>query len=289
MEAEEGIEIEPLFGIISDKLTVSPITKQTHKTMPCYHKAQIDSNLFSKTFLNRKPVLLKGFMNEEWQDWTPTALRDLFGTEILTVLTSRDNCNFIDNDLTCEKIQLEPRDLFHKIFEEQIDKRFYLRSLLPEALLRSIDQTSLQQLLDRGPNDRDNTSLMRVWIGTEGNITPLHYDRCHGILSQIYGTKKITLISPKYTQDIYPHDTHSSRAHCSRVNLLKWDEGDYQQTSMYPRFGRANRVEVVLEKGDILYTPPGWWHHVHSITASVSITVPFDMKKGESIPTNMII
>jgi lysine-specific demethylase 8 len=290
MDTDESNSFEPLFGVEPslDRLNIKISSKSKQKTVSQYNVNEIDSETFIKKFASQKPVLLKGFMNSEWQSWTPDTLCQLF-SEPLTVFTSLDNRNFIDNDLTCEKVLREPNELFDAIFNRHSQQRLYLRYVLPDALLSSIDQTPLQKLLGRGANDKDNTSLMRVWIGTAGNITPIHYDRCHGLLSQIYGRKKVTLISPKYTQDVYPHDSHSTRAHCSRVNLLKWDEGDIDQVTKYPRFGRAKRIEVVLEKGDILYTPPGWWHHVESVTASVSVTVPFDMKFGDFIPPNMII
>lgn len=281
-------EIEPLFGFYSlDKLQVNVSVKQNK--VPVFHR---DSILFSKLFICKKPVMLKGFMNNEWKKWNPDSLRLIFGAEVLTVLVSRDNHNFIDNDLMCEKISIEGTEFFDYVFKRpsnELSRRFYFRSVLPKEILSSIDQSPLQELLNRSPADRDNTSLIRLWIGTAGNITPLHYDRCHGILSQIYGRKKITLISPKHTQDIYPYDTHTSRAHCSRVDLIRWDDGDDEQRRKYPRFSHVKRIECILESGDILYTPPGWWHHVQSLTASVSITVPFDLKPEEPIPPNMII
>jgi hypothetical protein len=287
------VTIEPLFGTTTneDKLSLKKNEKNSFKSVPVYNHYEIDTYLFCKHFKSQKPVKLKGFMNNDWKNWSPESLVKLYDDQRVTVFVAKDNRNFIDNDLMCQKVELKGKDFFDIVFNtnSEPNQRLYFRSLLPDKLLQSIDQSPLQRLLNRSPNDRDNTFLMRVWIGTAGNITPLHYDRCHGILSQLHGTKKITLISPKRTQDVYPHDTHSSRAHCSRVDMTRWDEGDPDQLQKFPRFDRVKRVECILEKGDILYTPPGWWHHVHSLTASISITVPFDMNKEDPIPSNMII
>jgi hypothetical protein len=40
---------------------------------------------------------------------------------------------------------------------------------------------------------------------------------------------------------------------------------------------------------DTLYTPPGWWHYVESLTASASLLVPFDPNMStEKMPFNVV-
>ncbi|KAL0477824.1 JmjC domain-containing protein [Acrasis kona] len=286
---QEDGGISSLFDFLADstdKIIFSDATnKDSH--VPVIHRNEINAESFRSNYLNKKPVKLKGFMNQEWTNWTPDSLCELFKEEPLSVLVSKDNKNFIDNDITCERAQMTNTQLFDHVFHvSSASKRLYFRTTLPDALLESVDQLPIKTLLDR---EKDNTSLLRLWVGSSGNVTPIHYDRCHGVLSQIIGTKKITLFSPKYTSDIYPHESHSSRAHCSRVCMEKWIMGDTYQREHYPNFDRAKRRECILEPGDILYTPPGWWHHVLSVTPCASITVPFDMKPGEKIPPNMLI
>ncbi|KAI9239368.1 MAG: hypothetical protein BYD32DRAFT_411350 [Podila humilis] len=36
---------------------------------------------------------------------------------------------------------------------------------------------------------------MRIWISLSGTITPLHYDRCHGILIQLVGRNSCGLFT----------------------------------------------------------------------------------------------
>jgi ribosomal protein L16 Arg81 hydroxylase len=43
-------------------------------------------------------------------------------------------------------------------------------------------------------------------------------------------------------------------------------------TDRYPLFARACLMDVVLEPGDALFLPAGWWHWVRSLSTSISAT-----------------
>ena len=40
-------------------------------------------------------------------------------------------------------------------------------------------------------------------------------------------------------------------------------------------FNPTTSLPFLPSPGDVLYTPPGWWHHVTSKTPSVSVLAPF--------------
>ena len=42
----------------------------------------------------------------------------------------------------------------------------------------------------------DSMFLDNIWIGDNGLCTPLHYDKGHGLLTQIRGTKRVTIFPP---------------------------------------------------------------------------------------------
>lgn len=69
----------------------------------------------------------------------------------------------------------------------------------------------------------------------------------------------------------------------SMVNLTKWFDEDLHECRAYPDISEVEWIIADLEPGDILYTPPGWWHYVESLDPSISVLVPFDMCAGESI------
>jgi len=50
------------------------------------------------------------------------------------------------------------------------------------------------------------------------------------------------------------------------------DEEDESQLRRFPLFREAKYVEAVLEDGEMLYIPVGWWHYVRSLSTSWSVS-----------------
>ncbi|KAL6042888.1 JmjC domain-containing protein [Balamuthia mandrillaris] len=203
-------------------------------------------------------------------------------------------------------------------------KRLYWRSKIPAALFQDIQPFHEEEFL-RSPSSSTTTDtsssssrrfrqdLMRMWVSTEGCVTPLHYDRCHGLLVQVEGLKQVTLFSPEETRNVYPNSALHPSAHASRLRLhALLFEGDANESlskkgkeldypAKFPRFyerflqdeardatDERTAFNVMLSPGEVLYTPPGWWHHVTTMQqGSVSITIPWDMLSSETVPVNM--
>ena len=138
-----------------------------------------------------------------------------------------------------------------------------------------------------------------VWLGTAGNVTPLHYDLCHGFLVQVLGTKTVTYFEPDDYRNLYQRKEHPE---LSQVDFDAWRreavliaastapaaDGDSTGLSpheKWPRFADATPRTVTLEPGDCLYTPPFWWHHVATseLAPALSVLVPFDMSPNEPV------
>jgi hypothetical protein len=47
-----------------------------------------------------------------------------------------------------------------------------------------------------------------VWIGSASNITPFHYDLCHGFLVQVLGTKTFTFVEVQKEKERCMHACH---------------------------------------------------------------------------------
>ncbi|XP_072029899.1 uncharacterized protein [Amphiura filiformis] len=131
-----------------------------------------------------------------------------------------------------------------------------------------------------------NCKTMQLWIGTRGNITPLHYDRNHGLLAQISGRKELVLFSHEDTAFLYPHPTYSDRAHTSRINLRRINESSY--AALFSKLKEAQPYTCILKPGELLYMPPFWWHDVTSLDNCVSVTLPWDIDGYEEVPPCML-
>jgi ribosomal protein L16 Arg81 hydroxylase len=40
----------------------------------------------------------------------------------------------------------------------------------------------------------------------------------------------------------------------------------------HPKFARTRQFDIVMEPGEALFLPVGWWHHVTALSTSVSVS-----------------
>jgi hypothetical protein len=75
----------------------------------------------------------------------------------------------------------------------------------------------------------------------------------------------------------------------SAIDFALWLDGDMKERSKHPLLDEVAWFIASLSPGDILYTPPGWWHYVISDTVSVSILIPCDpIPHFDILPTNSL-
>ena len=120
-----------------------------------------------------------------------------------------------------------------------------------------------------------------LWIGPAGTVSSTHFDAYQNLFLQVSGEKKFTLFSPADSPNLYyPRADGDWRAlHLSPVDV------DAADLRAFPRFADARPIEVELGPGDVLHIPSGWWHHVRSLTESVSVNtwwVDFDALRRAS-------
>jgi lysine-specific demethylase 8 len=106
--------------------------------------------------------------------------------------------------------------------------------------------------------------MMHIWWGPGCTKTPLHFDPYDNLLAQIVGYKRIRLFSPECSSFLYP--CREPMANNSQVDI---DRVDY---SAFPLFKESAVIDIVLREGEMLYLPKGWWHHVVSLTKSISVS-----------------
>lgn len=104
-----------------------------------------------------------------------------------------------------------------------------------------------------------------AWLGPAGTITGLHNDAFPNVLTQLRGRKGVLLFPPR------PIDQYRSPKFeiATSLSLIDLREPDWQR---FPRLRELVPLVCILEAGDSLYIPAGWWHYVVSETPSISLT-----------------
>lgn len=107
---------------------------------------------------------------------------------------------------------------------------------------------------------------INLWMSYDGAITNLHFDPFDNLLCVVQGRKSLRVFAPDQTQRLHlkPVFDASNPVH-SPVNALAPD------LAAHPQFRGARYHTATIERGDALYMPAGYWHHVRSEGFNVAV------------------
>ena len=122
----------------------------------------------------------------------------------------------------------------------------------------------------------DKIGPPRYWLGPAGTVTPLHCDYDDNLFAQIWGSKRIILAPPHHDEFLYPREANAILF----GSPFDPEAPDYER---FPLAREATMIECLVEPGDMLYVPAGWYHQVRSLAFSLSSNrwaraVPFALR-----------
>jgi hypothetical protein len=109
----------------------------------------------------------------------------------------------------------------------------------------------------------DKMGPPRFWLGPARTVTPLHCDYDDNIFAQILGSKRIFLAPPHHDEFLYTREANP-------VLFGSPFDPEAPDFDAFPLARQAAIVEVVVEPGDMLYVPAGWYHQVRALSFSLS-------------------
>jgi ribosomal protein L16 Arg81 hydroxylase len=108
-----------------------------------------------------------------------------------------------------------------------------------------------------------------LFVGGQGSITHMHFDidMSHILHTQFAGKKRVLLFPHKEKNKLYrkPWEVLSIADFANYSSSF-----DYEN---FPAVKKANGYEVILEHGDTLFMPAGYWHHMEYIEAGFAMSL----------------
>jgi hypothetical protein len=103
----------------------------------------------------------------------------------------------------------------------------------------------------------------RFWLGPAGTVTPLHCDYDDNIFAQIWGSKRIILSPPHHDEFLYTREANPVLF----GSPFNPEAPDFEK---FPLARQAAMIECIVNPGELLYVPAGWYHQVRALTFSLS-------------------
>lgn len=213
---------------------------------------KIDAAAFRKRAAEGLPFLITGIVNR-WplSALTPETLRERFShLPVRARVGDYINTAFAPDRAMQDMSMLEYLDLVAAGTQD-------LPPYLGNLELRELNS------MCHWPTYFDKMGPPRFWLGPAGTVTPLHCDYDDNIFAQIWGTKRIFLAPPHHDEFLYP----------SEANAILFGspfDPEAPDFEKFPLARQATTIECIVNPGDLLYVPAGWYHQVRALTFSLS-------------------
>jgi hypothetical protein len=229
-----------------------------------------DLEFFRDYWAAHRPVVLTDVATRwpAFGKWTPAFFRDAFGDAIIEIAAGREADPRYDLNLDAHRERVRMDRFLDRVLAAGTSNDLYMvsnnhtmRRARFRALLADVDPPP--ELFH--PLVGSATSL---WIGPAGTVTPLHHDTTNILFAQLYGRKRVELISPQETALLLDvAQAGPVEGFYSPLDLDRLAACDH------PALRELLVKRVVLEPGDALYIPAGWWHRVTSLDVSISFSL----------------
>ncbi|MCF8059569.1 MAG: cupin-like domain-containing protein [Bacteriovoracaceae bacterium] len=220
----------------------------------------LNSQSFFENFAEKeKPVVLTDFA-QSWpalKNWTPQYFSEKYGDNEVQVYNgnfSKPGKSYMGKAMT-----MKFSEYLESILTSGKDLRMFLYNIVSKAPELK-DDVILPPLM-KGFSKR----FLFMFFGPKGAVTQIHYDidMSHVFHTAIVGKKRFVLFPQSESQKLYRHPFTIR----SYVNV---DDPDLEK---FPLLKDAEGYEVILNPGETLFIPSGFWHHVVYEEAGYAISL----------------
>ncbi|MEL6385916.1 MAG: cupin-like domain-containing protein [Pseudomonadota bacterium] len=211
-------------------------------------------------YANQRPVIITGLV-DDWpamNRWGPDYFDARIGADTLVeVQKGRSKLSsFEENKVRLAK-KVELREVTNALRSDNQSNDLYMTAYNGAENRAALDPIWTDFPPIPGYIDTSGEAGGFLWIGPAGTITPFHHDLTNNLLIQVKGRKRVHMV-PNWEE--------------SRMRTRKAWFSDWTLEDMKAAGDKAPLImETVIEPGDALFIPVGWWHHIESLDVSYSV------------------
>jgi len=214
--------------------------------------------------LPSKPVIITD-MSKQWpayNKWSWDYIKSLVGNVKVGVYNNvRAGAKVPVNGNDGEMLFGEYLDLIQK---GPVELRIFLFNIFKHAPRISEDFTYPDRILKGFLK-----SYPMLFVGGEGSIAHMHYDLdlSHIFHTQFLGRKRVLLLKNDQSPLIYkmPFTVESA------ASFVDWHE--HLDTDKFPGLKYAQAYETILEHGETMFMPSGYWHHMQYMESGMALSL----------------
>lgn len=276
----------------------------------------IDPLMFYRDYVSKNlPVVIRGGI-QQWpaiKKWTITYLRELLGNKLVSVAVTPNGYADAITEYVIEGVSKqyfvmpEERSITMSTFLNTLENPvagsiFYIQkqnsNFQDFSELWEDAETDISWATDAFGKKPD---AVNFWMGDHRAVTSMHKDPYENIYCVVSGEKTFILHPPTDLPWI-PYETYSSAVYKEiepgnwiieplNKNNVKSELSENSEKvpwininplnpdyDRYPKYKNAQTLEVTVRKGDILYLPSLWFHHVRQSHACIAVNYWYDME-----------
>ena len=225
--------------------TITPgISLQTVDRVPQISRADFQANYLQP----ERPLVIES-LTDDWparKKWTPDFFEQEHGHRQVKVY----DASFAEPGETymASLRTIALRDYIEQVIHQQGDLRMFLYNMVREAPELKDDIVF--------PDLADGFSKLFIFMffGCTGSVTPIHYDidMTHVFHTPFYGRKRVVLFAPDQSRRLYRHP----------LTIRSYVDVDAPDYDRFPALASAEGYQAILEPGETLFIPSGYWHHI---------------------------
>lgn len=218
----------------------------------------------SKYYNAMKPLVIKGLAKKwpAYSKWNWDYFIDTVGDKEVGVYNNIKSDSY--TPINTADAYMKFGDYLRKVKQGPLDLRIFLFNIFQHAPQVVNDFTWPDELMKGFVK-----KYPMLFVGGEGSVTHMHFDidMSHILHTQFAGKKRVLLFPHGEQHKLYRKPWEV----LSIANYAGYSKSfDYEN---FPAVKKAQGYEVILEHGDTLFMPAGFWHHMEYIESGFAMSL----------------